>query len=460
MRPPTPAEIEVAKRALAGRDPNALIERVLHVRQAEVHRRIQAHLTGHDQAYVEAHRGIGKTSQCAGRLAFEIGTVPGIRIKYVAQTDEEAGKTVATCKRIVESREYRDVFPWVQPDPEVWGKMAFRVKAERIRRDPTLEASGIFGHAGGRWDLLVGDDVCDMKNAIQSASLRKQVIEAWANTWLPMADPSSPSPPRVWCFGTPFHASDITAGWRRRHGAAGSLLSLPVVDGVSPWPEAFTPEVLAAKRAEMDSATAYARAYELKPLAEGDQPIPAEIIRFWTQTDEIPEGGSNFMGVDPAISEKTTADFSAICEAVYKAPKLYVVGLHRGRWGGSQLKASIRARAEAFQPRKMAVESVQFQKLLVDDLLETHPYPITPVVPSGDPIGHDKRSRAEWLAIHLANGNILLRGEPGTGLVHATQQALYDELTGYPVAEHDDCMDALFYAARAALKTGSAKVGW
>jgi hypothetical protein len=67
---------------------NALIERVLHVRQADVHRRIQAHLAGHVDAYCGAHRGIGKTVQCAGALAHLIGTRPGVRIKYVAQTDE------------------------------------------------------------------------------------------------------------------------------------------------------------------------------------------------------------------------------------------------------------------------------------------------------------------------------------------------------------------------------------
>ena len=75
--------------------------------------------------------------------------------------------------------------------------MAWSVLAPGVtaRRDPSVQASGIFGRTGGRADIIWLDDVCDLRNAVLQPALRQQVKESVANIWLPMLDPTAAHPP-------------------------------------------------------------------------------------------------------------------------------------------------------------------------------------------------------------------------------------------------------------------------
>jgi hypothetical protein len=53
----------------------------------------------------------------------------------------------------------------------------------------------------------------------------------------------------------------------------------------------------------------------------------------------------------------------------------------------------------------------------------------------------DKAARVSALSVPVENGSFRLRGD-GTGQVHPGQQALFDEMTTFPLGEHDDLVDA------------------
>jgi len=438
------AHKRAAQIALAKVNPNDFIELVWGVIQAPLHRRVQGFLTAHESCHIELPRGHGKTTQLAGRVAWEIGCDPNIRIKIVQQNDGEARKTAGMIRDHIGSAEFQEIFPAATPDARSWGKEAFTVKRTRVSRDPTVEACSIFGRAGGRYDLLIGDDVCDMRNAIQQPALRSQVKEAWANTWAPMADPTGDRPPREWTVGTPWHVDDITADWRKSHNPMGSLMREPVDGFESPWPEKVTEAYLKTFR-EKKGPTAYARAYLLEPISDEDCPIKREWVRYWQSTAEIAEEEKRVIGIDPAISKKSRADYSVLVEAVYAPPDLYVINVIREHLSFPELLATIRRRAQEFKPHLIAVESVAYQQAIGEQLLAEHPFPIRQCKAEGD-----KHQRAAWLAVHIENGKIKLRGTPMGG-VHPAQQDLFDELTTFPAAEHDDTLDALFYAAKNAM---------
>src|SRR4051794_34818317 len=84
--------------ALARVDPSAFIQFALrdpHGRplvQAPVHQELQQFLSAHSRALVELPRDHGKTMQVCGRVLWELGTRPGLRVKLVCATDALAAE--------------------------------------------------------------------------------------------------------------------------------------------------------------------------------------------------------------------------------------------------------------------------------------------------------------------------------------------------------------------------------
>ncbi|MAK37903.1 MAG: hypothetical protein CMC15_17220, partial [Flavobacteriaceae bacterium] len=105
--------------------------------QGEIHKRMQKHLTMHDNCYCEYPRGHGKTSQLTMRCAWEIGNDPSVRIKYIQQSETEAKKTTGLIKSILESDLYKVVFPEIEPDMDTWRTSDFKVKTKKWQRDAT-----------------------------------------------------------------------------------------------------------------------------------------------------------------------------------------------------------------------------------------------------------------------------------------------------------------------------------
>ena len=53
----------------------------------------------------------------------------------------------------------------------------------------------------------------------------------------------------------------------------------------------------------------------------------------------------------------------------------------------------------------------------------------------------DKGTRVAAFSVSVQNGSFRLMGD-GRGSVDPSQQALFDEMTTFPVGEHDDLLDA------------------
>ena len=62
------------------------------VKQADVHRALQAHLTKNSRALVEMPRDHGKSFQVCCRVLWELGKEPGLRVKIVCATHAVAAE--------------------------------------------------------------------------------------------------------------------------------------------------------------------------------------------------------------------------------------------------------------------------------------------------------------------------------------------------------------------------------
>jgi predicted phage terminase large subunit-like protein len=430
--------------------PNAFTEFAGGLVQADVHKRVQHHLTTHHECYCELHRCIGKTTQMSYRLAWEIGNNPNVRIKYVQQTDEEAVKTTKLIKEIIESDEYRKVFPHIKPNKSRWGSEQFQVERDLKGRDATVEAKGVFGRAGGRADILVADDICDLRNAVQQSALREQVKEAWANNWRPML--TRDAKPREWKVGTCYHVSDITADWRERHEKDSSLLRMPVVNYVSPWDTAFTTDVLRAEREAM-GPIAFARAFELVPVSSEQIIFDSSWLDSAFYTELAPDTlntGTRIATVDFAFTEKASNKSRGKGDPDYS---VCIFGIRDGR-GHVWVQDMIRVRSTfpdfsrqiieygaRHEIDTMYAEANGPQAGLVQQLNDTAPFPVLGVNRS-----KDKITRASECQSFVESKRLHLRAErDGSGMMKpvASLRPLYDEMTTFPACEHDDTVDAV-----------------
>lgn len=433
---------------LARKSPSAFMAVALGIEMAQVHVGIQRHLSAHDDCYVEEHRGIGKTTQFSGRVAWEIGRNPDIRVKYVQHIKEKASETVRAIRHIMELDTYRAVFPHIKPDSENWGSESFTVKRQRWGRDPTVQAEGINGRAGGRFDLLIADDICDIQNAIQKPMEREKVKEAWNTNWLPMADHSR-GKPRTWKCATPYHVSDITADWRRMNGANGSMLRQPVVGYISPWSEVWTEEILKAEKEKM-GPIAFGRAYLLEP-------VTSELLVFspeWLDpfiVEDIPPGlrGTFECAIDWAYTDvrsgeklKGDPDYS-VCLIGFKTESghIYIVDMVRERTAFPTFARNAIDRCVANNVKHGWAEGNGPQRELVRSFNALSHFPVSTVERT-----RDKMTRATACQPFVMGGRLHLmgyRGQDGKMRPLPSLQPLYDEMTTFPAGDHDDCADCV-----------------
>ena len=422
--------------------PNMFANCVMGFTQGDLHKRMQKHLSEYDNNYCEYPRGHGKTSQLTMRVAWEIGNDPTIRIKYVQQSENEAKKTTGLIKSIIESDMYKIVFPKIEPDLDSWSKSDFKVKSEKYQRDATCEAKPIFGRAGGRADILIADDICDLRNAIQQPALREQVKEFWNTNWLPMRDFSRDDKPRTWKVGTCYHADDITSDWRRMHTEQGGLLRLPVVGFRSPWHELIEDDELEAIRKEI-GPFAYARSYEL-------QPVTSDLIVFnpeWINDSlykEIPvweaKNGIMVAAMDFAFTVKKQdgdPDWS-VCIIAWKDRKgqLWLKDIIRQRSTFPDFARSATKAMERHGVTQAVAEANGPQKGLVQQMQQDCRVPIRPL--NRD---KDKITRASERQGFVESGKLHLPDDGGT--VRSDFRVVFDEMTTFPVGGHDDTVDAV-----------------
>lgn len=274
------------------------------IENGELHVELQDHLTDNDNATAMFPRKHGKTTQMCGRVAWEVGRNPNIRVQIIQSNEEDAKKTVDMIRQIIESPKYSQIFPNVRKDKTCWRGQALRVVRDQILRDNTVTAQPIGGHAGQRSDLLIFDDIEDLKNSYHQPVMREKVIEAYRETWLPTLDPGG----RKWRFCTPWHHEGISwKHWKEEAQQTGepALLYRPCIGTESsPWPERFTSEMLEAEKREMGSF-AYNRAYCLVPVSGDDVVFQEDDLLRAVRNRPSEKPFTRVCAVDFAYSDKS-----------------------------------------------------------------------------------------------------------------------------------------------------------
>lgn len=148
-----------------------------------------------------------------------IGIFPERSVILASVTDSVAERRSLSLRTMVETDAWQRVFPGVRRAAGTkWDTMAWSLamdgRPEPGRLHPTLFATGTGSSsvAGGRADLVLVDDICDLENT-RTAHQREQVWQWLHSTLLPRrkSDPRG----RTIVIGTSWHPDDAIARLRK-----------------------------------------------------------------------------------------------------------------------------------------------------------------------------------------------------------------------------------------------------
>lgn len=204
-------------------------------------------------------------------------------------------------------------------------------------------------------------------------------------------------------------------------------------DGSLLFPERLTQGFLDNARKTMGSYV-FANQYQNEIVPDGMQKFKKE---WWHYYHELPEHHVKFAFIDPAISEEESADYTATSVvAVDSDRNWYVILVRRQRINPTEVIQHAFDIHKQYGCAAIGIEEVAFQKSLLHFAHEKMRKDDNPIPIVGIKRGSDQSK-------HQRIMSLVPRFEFGSLFLSRACKALEDEMTFYPRAAHDDCLDSL-----------------
>jgi phage terminase large subunit-like protein len=387
-----------------------------------------------------------------------IGRNPNIRILWLMNSGEQAQKqTMTVAQTITGNNVYRAAYG-VEVDSEAqWTKSVLFVKRSYTGADPTLMATGMNGpYQGLHFDLIIIDDPTNPEDVRSPTTMEAQRQKVRGVILDRLVEGG-----RIVVILTRWGDSDLVPTFSDMDF---KIIEMPVV-GDYPWGETLSPKRFPMHRVDSirrdKGDVLFALTFMCNPLAMGGNAIKRDHILYWDK-DNLPIAPmSLYMGVDPAASVRTSADYSCIATVGLdlKTRKLYLLDLWTKRVEVPDLRIEILKRAKGMSGlRSVGLETSGFQLGLMQDLKRTHQLPINEVpyrtrrniMNRVLGLDRDKFSRALWLDSLFTSYRLYIP----TNLPLVEGTSFESELCSIPDSRHDDRMDAVAIACVLANSAG------
>lgn len=314
-----------------------------------------------------------------------------------------------------------------------------------LRNGATIRAKGRgFQIRGFRPDMIVCDDLED-EEVIYSKDQRDKLEQWYFRTLLPSLKPGQ----SLIYVGTKLHQFSLINKLQKKEEFVTRFYKALVTDQDSHtqksiWPELWPLERLLQLKKELGTY-AFEAEYQNNPISLEEQPIKPHMI------EGVRINGSvdlTCLALDPAISEKTSADYTAL--ALFERvtdPQGRPLGFRekfseRGHWGVEETCTRIINLYEQGKFDRLIIEEVAFQKVVRQVLVKMSRERKMFIPVSEAPLGTgtDKRPRDKYTRL--------------MGIVHLFEQRLVElrspdlieEALAFPHGEHDDMVDAMVYS--------------
>lgn len=391
-----------------------------------------------------------KTSTVRAFVERAIGRKPDIRILWLMNAGEQAVKqTMNVAQTITQNNVYRAAFGIEQDTEAQWTKSVLYVRRSYTGPDPTLMASGLNGpYQGLHFDLIIIDDPTDPDDVRSPTTMEAQRQKIRGMVLDRLVEDG-----RIVVILTRWGETDLVPTFE---DMGFTLIEMPVV-GDYPWGPTLSNRKFPEERVEgirKDKGDLlFALTYMCSTEAALGNIIKREDIRYWT-SDSLPQAPMQlFMGIDPAASTRTLADYSgiAVVGLDIKTRHKYLVDCIAKRLEVPDLKIEIIKRATRMAGlRAVGLETVGFQLSLMQDLKRMNRLPIVEVpyrsrrqvMNRAVGMDRDKVGRAMYLSSLFSSGRFSIPHDlPLVGGV-----SYEAELCVFPHGKHDDRLDATVIA--------------
>lgn len=372
-------QLEEAMIELSRTDSAIFTQYVFGYRNAPFHNMWHRWIDQGQSGLILSYRGSGKSEQLTGRILWELGNNPDVRIK-IATESGDLSKSILfkISSTIVDNERFKKVFPNVKPDRREWSSTRIRIERKKQLRDPTIAVSGVLtAKTGGRCDLLYLDDVVGMRNGLLQPKLRPVVSDTVFSNWFPMLDGDQA---KWFCIGTPWHIEDLITQFRTNPEIAKAPEVKVGPNFESPWPERHTAEYFKGILRQYGRIS-FNRGYRLIAISSDETWINKDVLMqnrdFTLSAKDIAnnQNYTKFMGVDlghrtGAGSSPTVIFTTALAENGVRIP--CDIRVSRDASPLNIARVIFQAASE-LNPAIIFVENVGAQQYLVDMMNQLGP---------------------------------------------------------------------------------------
>ncbi|MGI5840955.1 MAG: phage terminase large subunit [Patescibacteria group bacterium] len=413
-------------------------------------------------AFIVAFRGSAKSTLVTFALPLWsiIGKHKKKFIVIISQTQAQAKLILSNIRRELETNQlFIKDFGHLSADPanNEWNSFSIVLGKSGIRISVYSTGDSIRGirHLSNRPDLIACDDLEDLAS-VKNKEIRNQTFDWFTGEVMPLGDRQT----KLIVIGNLLHEDSLMMKIKNgimNHSLSGKFFEYPLIspDNQIAWPGKYpSQQEIDEERKKTGNDIAWSREYLLQILPPEDRIIKNDWIRYY---DTLPSNiaacfAGNIISIDPAISQKHTADNTAIIVgAIYKSKDfhcLYITDIYNQKIGYPETRDLIKHLSDTVNPSyktKILVEQVAYQASLIQDLQKAG-YPAIGIKPHGS----DKRARLNIASSYVKNGNIFFPRSISADLV--------GQLVNFGVERYDDLVDAFTVMVIEAFATPNSQI--
>lgn len=402
----------------------------------------------------------GKSELASRRFpAYALGRHPDLSIIASSYSADLSTRMNRDVQRIMSEESYAEIFPDSHLSEKKTGDANQRTYIrnsdlfEIVGHHGCYRATGVGGGITGMGcDIAILDDVIKDRMSADSPTIRKNIWDWYTSTLYTRLSPGG----GVIIMLTRWHEDDIVGrlleAQNTGNGDQWTVINFPAIAEADEYfdgqlvrhagdalhPERYPLEQLLAIRAAIGERD-WAALYQQHPAPDGGAIFHADWLKFWLPKDLPASFDAMVTSWDMTFKGGDNNDYVVGQVWGRSAANWYLLDQVRGRWGFTDTMHQFQALAAKWPSVKRHLIEDKANGPAVLDVLGKAVPGLIPVEPDGS-----KTARAHAVTTFFESGNVYIPHPETAPWV----SAYITELTTFPSAAHDDCVDATTMAIR------------